>query len=140
LRHGDQQDRSGGLQVEHLERVAASVMDDDARTVAYLHDLLEHTATSVADLEDHGVTPLQIAAVLLLTRRPSESFESHTLRIANARGPDAQLARAVKLADIEDHLAGELRTPSTRPYKWARSHITSSQARFDRGRFEPVPA
>ncbi|MGZ4171548.1 MAG: GTP pyrophosphokinase [Solirubrobacteraceae bacterium] len=130
LRHGDQRDRFGGLEIDHLERVAASVKTE-ARAVALLHDLLEHTSTSVQELEAHGLTAEELTAVLLLTRRPAESFELHALRIAQARGPAARLARMVKLADIDDHLESERGTPSTRPYKWARSHVAACQARFD---------
>jgi hypothetical protein len=137
--HGTQLDRFGELQVDHVERVAAS-LTGDARTIAYLHDLLEHTPVSVADLEAEGVTPLELEAVLLLTRQPAESFEMHALRIAHAGGPAGSLARAVKLADIDDHMASETRRPSTRPYKWARFHIRSCQARLDRRPAEPALA
>ncbi len=131
LRHGDQRDRFGGLQIDHLERVAAAV-NKEARTVAFLHDLLEHTSASAQELETHGLTAEELTAVLLLTRRPAESFELHALRIADARGPAARLARMVKLADIDDHLESERGAPSTRPCKWARSHVATCQARLDR--------
>jgi hypothetical protein len=128
--HGNQPDATGEPIVDHLERVAASV-PADARTVAYLHDMLEHSDASVADLEAEGVTPVELEAVLLLTRRPDESFEIHALRIAYAKGPAGRLARAVKLADIDDHLSRERSIPSHRPYGWARRHVATCRARFD---------
>jgi (p)ppGpp synthase/HD superfamily hydrolase len=103
-RHGEQLNRAGHPMVEHVERVAASV-PGEARTVAYLHDVLEHTDASTAELEAEGVTAVELRAIQLLTRHPDESLEEHTLRIAFAKGPAGRLARAVKLADIDDHLS-----------------------------------
>lgn len=129
-RHGEERTAAGELTVEHLERVAASV-PDEARTVAYLHDVLEHTDASTADLEAEGVTPLELQAVQLLTRHPNESFEAHTLRIAHAKGPEGRLARTVKLADIDDHLSRGGRIASHRPYGWARRYVAACRVRSD---------
>jgi hypothetical protein len=129
-RHGERRNSADELIVEHLERVAASV-PGEARTVAYLHDILEHTDASVADLEAAGVTPVELQAVQLLTRHPDESFEAHTLRIAHAKGPEGRLARTVKLADIDDHLSREGDIGSRRPYRWARRHVAACRARSD---------
>ena len=134
-RHGERRNRAGEPIVDHLERVAASV-PAEARTVAYLHDILEHSDTSLPELESAGFPPAEVQAVLLLTRRPDESFEAHALRIAYAKGPAGRLARAVKLADIDDHLSREDGVPSHRPYGWARCHVAASCARLDR---PPVP-
>lgn len=128
-RHGARRDRAGESMVEHLERVAASV-PREARDVAYLHDVLEHTDASVADLEDHGIDAVDLQAIQLLTRRPDESFEEHTLRIAFAKGAAGRLARAVKIADIDDHLSRD-GVDTSRPYGWARHHVAAARARFD---------
>jgi hypothetical protein len=129
-RHGDGRNAAGELMIQHLERVAVSV-PSEARTVAYLHDILEHTDTSPADLEAEGLMPVELQAVQLLTRDPDESFEAHTLRVAYAPGPEGRLARAVKLADIDDHLSRQGSIPSRRPYGWARRQIADCRARFD---------
>jgi GTP diphosphokinase / guanosine-3',5'-bis(diphosphate) 3'-diphosphatase len=127
-RHHDQHTRSGALVVEHLERVAASV-PDDARTVAFLHDVLERTATSTDELDALGLTLDELGALRLLARGPTESFEVHALRIAYARGPEGRLARTVKLADIEDHLAHDPVDGQAHPYTWARRHVATCQER-----------
>ena len=113
-RHGERRNAAGEPIVQHLERVAASV-PAEAKTVAYLHDVLEHSDASIADLEAEGVTPVELEAVQLLTRDPDESFEAHTLRITYAKGPEGRLARTVKLADIDDHLSRGGSIPSHRP-------------------------
>jgi hypothetical protein len=123
-RHGTQRTRCGELAVEHLERVAAA-LPPSARSVAFLHDLLEHTSTSSVDLAALGAEPIEVEALSILTRGAGESFEAHALRIAYAEGAAGRLARSVKLADIDDHLAHDR---STRPYGWARCHIANRQA------------
>jgi hypothetical protein len=129
-RHGEHRNAAGEPIVEHLERVANAV-PPEARTVAYLHDVLEHSDTSPAELEAEGVTPVELQAIQLLTRHPDESFEAHTLRIAYAKGPAGRLARAVKLADIDDHLSRQGSIASHHPYGWARRHVAACRARFD---------
>jgi len=133
--HGDQRDRSGGLLVDHLERVAAAV-PADSRPVAFLHDVLEHSDTPASELEREGLTPVELAALTLLTREPDESFEVHALRIAHAKGPEGSLARTVKIADLDDHLAHDgLRLPQ-RPYGWARRHVAACHDRLDERLFQ----
>jgi hypothetical protein len=122
--HGTQQTRSGELRVDHIERVAAAVTAR-AQSVAFLHDVLEHTGTSREELVALGVDPVELEAIRLLTRGATETFEAHALRIAYAKGEAGRLAREVKLADIDDHV---VRDQSTRPYQWARCHIANRQS------------
>jgi hypothetical protein len=129
-RHLDERDRTGGPIVDHLERVAAAV-PPDARTVAFLHDVLEHTGTSADELRAQGLTDPELGAVRLLTRAPDETFELHALRIAHAKGSEGCLARTVKLADMADHVAHDGVDMPARPYGWARRHIAACQERAD---------
>ena len=126
--HLDRRDRFDEPVIEHVERVAAAV-PEDARTVAFLHDVLEHTQTTLDDVLSQGVTPTEFAALELLTRSPEESFESHVLRIAHAPGAPGELARTVKLADLDDHLARSSLPSGAPPYGWARLHIVAAQER-----------
>src|SRR3954447_18693630 len=89
--------------IEHVERVAAAV-PPEARSVAYLHDVLEHSSTSVEDLFAEGLDEQELEALTLLTRRDPMTFEEHALQIAWARGSAGDVARSVKLADLDDHL------------------------------------
>jgi hypothetical protein len=130
--HVGQRDRFDEPVIEHVERVAAAV-PPDVRTVAYLHDVLEHSGTPVDELRLNGLTPVEHAALELLTRFPSESFELYTLRIAHALGVEGELARSVKLADLEDHLQHEQIPSEAPPYRWAYRHIGGARERLDRG-------
>jgi hypothetical protein len=105
---------------------------DDARNVAFLHDVLERTEASADELEAQGLTPAELDAVLLLTRRPEETFEAHALRIAHAKGPAGSLARTVKLADMADHVSHDRVDVPGHPYGWATRHVVAGQERTER--------
>jgi hypothetical protein len=47
-------------------------------------------------------------------------------RIAEAPGPAGRLARIVKLADLDDHLAHASIPPDAPPYAWARKHLLAT--------------
>jgi hypothetical protein len=123
--HTGQCTRHGAAMSEHIERVGAAV-PDTARTVAFLHDVLERSPTSHDELVAGGLTGLEADALDLLTRAAGESYELYVLRIAAKRGPAGRLARIVKIADLDDHIAARyvLGDP---PYGWARRRIVIAQ-------------
>jgi len=127
--HVQQRNRHGEPIVEHVARVVAAV-PEEAQTLAWLHDVLEHSPTTTAELRGHGLTSVELAALELLTREAGESYELYILRIAYAPGAAGRLARLVKLADLDDHLARPW-DPGDPPYAWARRHIAVGRARVD---------
>ena len=126
--HIGQRTRHGTLMSEHVERVAAAV-PEDARAVAFLHDVLEKTDTPLEELRVGGLTPVEREALDLLTRRDDESFDLHALRVAHAHGPAGRIARSIKLAALEDHIGDNVHTMDEPPYAWARQHILAAQHR-----------
>jgi hypothetical protein len=119
VHHRGQCTRFGDLVTEHVERVASAV-PREARSVAWLHDLLELTAVCYPELQARGLTDVEEAALRLLTRGRRESYEAYVLRVAGGGGRAGQIARTVKLADLNDHLTHG-RPPRTAPaYAWAR--------------------
>ena len=134
--HRGQTTRHGLPMVDHLERVAAAV-PDVARAVALLHDVLEKTDTPRDALRRRGLTPTELAALDLLTRGDGETFHRHALRIADATGPAAAIARSVKLADLDDHLGQRNGATDEPPYRWARRLTAAAQVR--RGETPSVP-
>jgi hypothetical protein len=126
--HVHQRDRRGVPIVEHLARVVAAV-PAEAQPLAWLHDVLEHSPTTTSELCGQGLTPVELAALDLLTRRADEPYELYILRVAYARGAAGRLARIVKLADLEDHIARPW-VAGDPPYAWARRHIAVGCARM----------
>jgi hypothetical protein len=84
--------------------------------------------TTASELCSQGLTPVELAALELLTRKTVESYELYILRIAYARGAAGRLARVVKLADLDDHIARPW-VVGDPPYAWARRHIAVGCAR-----------
>ena len=77
----------------------------------------------------HGLTSIEFAVLDLLTRRDTESFERHTLRIADADGAHGAIARSIKRADLEDHLGQPDHAADSPPYSWAWGHTLAAQIR-----------
>jgi hypothetical protein len=136
--HGYQHDRFDELVVEHLARVAAAV-PPDAQATAWLHDVLEQADADPGELCAAGLTRVELAALELLTRVPAERYEIYVLRIAHAPGEVGRLARCVKLADLDDHLAHDRMPQSAPPYAWARRHIVSAQLQRHEFPYEVQP-
>jgi hypothetical protein len=124
--HKGQQSTGGSPLIDHVQRVAAAV-PEHARVTAWLHDVLERSDLTISQLRVRGVSPVELSALVLLTRPEGDDYRSYVQRIADAPGPAGALARVVKLADLDDHLAnppsGENPAP---PYAWARLTITST--------------
>jgi hypothetical protein len=124
-KHEGQRNRFGDPVIDHLARVAAAV-PPDAKATALLHDLLEFCPSAIRQLRDKGLTRNELEALELLTHAPGEPYEVYVRRIAQAPGPAGRLARIVKLADLDDHLAHVTIPSDAPPYAWARKHLLAS--------------
>lgn len=100
--HAGQVDQQGAPYIDHLRAVAGTV-SSPAKPVALFHDSIEdHQLT--ADELAHILTPVELAAVQLLTRDPDVSYKAFIRKIANAQGAAGELAREVKIADVHHNL------------------------------------
>ncbi len=84
----------------HTLRVVAMSKTDMQTVVAYLHDVVEDSAVTLADLRDLGFDGYIVHAVDALTRRATETYAEYINRV----GATDEVARAVKIADLRDHL------------------------------------
>lgn len=97
--HRGQHDKAGLPYWQHPSRVAARVAPDPkAQAVAWLHDVVEDSETTLEDLAAEGFPPEVVAAVGLLTRWPGQSAADYYAAVLT----DA-LALRVKLADLADN-------------------------------------
>lgn len=136
--HEGQVDKAGLPYIEHPRRVAERVAEVDGRgaaiAAAWLHDVVEDTATSFDDLRDAGFGEDVVAAVDALTRRPGEG-EAYYARVASD-----VLAVVVKKADIWDNtnpdrlakLAADERDWLERKYRHALEAIGGTSRTDDR--------
>jgi len=98
--HAGQVDNGGAPYILHPLRVmfAIDVDGDEARIAAVLHDVLEDTDVTAADLAREGFSAPVIEAVEALTRRDGEAYGAFIKRVS--RNP---IARIVKMADLQDN-------------------------------------
>ena len=92
-------DKGGRPYIEHPLRVMARVSTEEEKLAAVLHDLLEDTDLSTTDLAAAGCPARVLQALDALTRRRQETYDEFIERVVLD-----PLARAVKRADIADHL------------------------------------
>jgi (p)ppGpp synthase/HD superfamily hydrolase len=98
--HDGQMDKISRPYFEHCRRVALAVSGDDAKTVAYLHDVVEKgTGWTLDRLAQEGFPAIVVSAIGALTRQPGETDDVFVRRAASNR-----LALPVKQADLEDNL------------------------------------
>jgi hypothetical protein len=96
--HEGQKDKEGLPYVLHPLRMLLAVEGEEAQIVAVLHDVIEDTAVTEADLRQAGFGERVVAAVLCVTHRKEESYADYVVR---CKGND--VARRVKLADLADN-------------------------------------
>ena len=97
--HAGQVDKCGQPYILHPIRVMLRLKDPTARIVAILHDVVEDTTVTLNDLRRGGFPAEVVEAVELVSRVEDESYEEFIERLA----PNP-IARAVKLADLEDNM------------------------------------
>ena len=93
--HRDQTDKSGMPYVFHPFHLAEQMTDEDTTVVALLHDVVEDTACTFADLEAMGFSPAVIQALQLLCRDKKVPYLDYVAKIK-----ENPVATAVKLADL----------------------------------------
>lgn len=118
--HRGQVDKAGDPYLGHVCRVAEAVVPQEPEFVAaaLLHDILEDTAATPADLVSAGIPETVIEAVVILTKTGGPLDDYYAQVRTNA------IALAVKLADVADNsdpsrlaqLDPEIRDRLTRKY------------------------
>lgn len=101
--HDGQVDKSGNPYIGHLERVAArtaaaAAAGPQAVAVAWLHDSVEDTGTTLDQLRQQGIPESVVTAVDAITKRPEEARDDYLRRVKAV-----PLALTVKAADVADN-------------------------------------
>ncbi len=102
------------------ERLRLAGYSEDAQAVAYLHDTMvdEGGTMTATNLDDLGVPHHIIHATLAISKKKGESYKDYLKRV---KGND--LARSVKLFDIEDNLADSPTEHQVEKYKFAKEFL-----------------
>lgn len=94
----DRNDKSEQPYILHCLHVMYKMPADDIelRIIAVLHDLIEDTDVTIADLRALGYSERVLSALILLTHKHSVSYDEYIKLIATNDD-----ARRVKLADLD---------------------------------------
>ncbi len=114
--HSGQVDRAGNPYFGHIERVIPAVRaaggSETQVVAAYLHDVIEDTDTTSADLLDAGVSGDTLMIIESLTRHDEVAYEDYLQRIRLS--PDALLVKQCDMADNMDPARTALLDDETR--------------------------
>ncbi|MBV9282862.1 MAG: GTP pyrophosphokinase [Chloroflexi bacterium] len=97
--HRGQVEKAGQPYCLHLLRVMLRLDSELERMAGVLHDIVEDTPYTLADLRQMGYPAAVVEALDCLMRRDGETYDEFLERIKTDR-----LARRVKIADLEDNM------------------------------------
>ena len=96
--HAGQTDKGGNPYISHPMRLMENVESVEEKIVAVLHDVVEDTEVSFADLEKEGIPQVCIDALLLLTHDKDVPYMDYVKSISSN-----EIATSVKIADLKDN-------------------------------------
>ncbi len=108
--HKDQIDKSGMPYVFHPFHLAEQMVDEETTIVALLHDVVEDSNHTIADLREMGFSENVLSAIELMTHNPDIPYMEYVEQIKTN-----PIAKTVKLADLK-HNSDMFRLDSITPY------------------------
>ena len=97
--HTGQLDKAGKPYISHPLTVMAKMDTLESKIVAVLHDVIEDSDVTIADLVEQGFPSLITEAIAAITKLDGELYENYILRVkSNA------IALQVKIADMKHNM------------------------------------
>jgi|14BtaG_2_1085337.scaffolds.fasta_scaffold00598_19 (p)ppGpp synthase/HD superfamily hydrolase len=97
--HEGQTRWGGEPYITHPEAVAAAVITEDEKIVAWLHDVVEDTNVTLEDLMGEGFSGDVIDGVDAMTKKSGVNYSDYLNNLG-----DNEIATTVKIADINHNL------------------------------------
>lgn len=97
--HRGQLDREGRPYILHPLHVMMQMDTEDERIAAVLHDVIEDSALTLADLRAEGFPEAALEAVDLMTHREEDSYGQYVRKLK----PNP-IARKIKMADLQHNM------------------------------------
>ncbi len=97
--HQGQKQKDGMPYIIHPLTVMMKVETLEEKIVAVLHDVIEDTEVTLADLQEAGFADEVLAGVELMTRTEGQDYEEYIEAISRNA-----IARKVKLADMRNNI------------------------------------
>lgn len=98
--HSKQIDKGGSSYINHPIYLALQMDNDEEKSVALLHDVVEDTYVTLQDIED-SISPNISYIVNILTHKENETYFEYISRIKNSANP---IAIKVKVADLKHNM------------------------------------
>ena len=99
MAHKGQKDKGGSPYIYHPAYVAQQVWNEDEQCVAWLHDVVEDSDFTIAEIKCFGLPDNIVEAVEAITKREDEDYKTYIQRVkANT------LAKKVKLEDLKHNM------------------------------------
>lgn len=92
-------DKAGKEYILHPLRVMSKMDTDCERATAILHDVIEESDFTKEDLIKAGIPSDVVEAVVCISKKKGEAYGDFIKRVAHN-----EMARKVKIADLEDNL------------------------------------
>ena len=116
--HHGQTDKAGDPYILHSLRVMLHMTHEKGMVAAVLHDVVEDTKWTTADLRQEGFSEEVLGLVDCLTRREQESYEKFIERV-NLN----PTARRIKIADLEENMdVKRIREPKEEDWERAKKY------------------
>ena len=116
--HAGQVDKAGIDYIQHPLYVASQVKTEQEKAVALLHDVLEDSDITAADLLAYGLSNEVVTAVQTLTKKKGQSYQDYLGKVKSNN-----LARVVKLADLKHNSdLSRLKTVSNTDYERVKKY------------------
>ena len=116
--HAGQVDKAGVDYIQHPLYVASQVKTEQEKAVALLHDVLEDSDITAADLLAYGLSNEVVTAVQTLTKKKGQSYQEYLEKVKSNN-----LARVVKLADLKHNSdLSRLKTVSNTDYERVKKY------------------
>ena len=116
--HAGQVDKAGVDYIQHPLYVASQVKTEQEKAVALLHDVLEDSDITAADLLAYGLSNEVVTAVQTLTKKKGQSYQDYLEKVKSNN-----LARVVKLADLKHNSdLSRLKTVSNTDYQRVKKY------------------
>ena len=97
--HQGQSSINGEPYILHPLRLLIKAKSNEERIIAILHDVIEKTNVSLADLKNKGFAPNIISSIDSLSRRGGESYVDYIGRLIQNR-----ISVKIKLLDLADNI------------------------------------
>ena len=116
--HAGQVDKAGVDYIQHPLYVASQIKTEQEKAVALLHDVLEDSDITAADLLAYGLSNEVVTAVQTLTKKKGQSYQDYLEKVKSN-----DLARVVKLADLKHNSdLSRLKTVSNTDYERVKKY------------------